>query len=112
MQNVVLKYGTIVTIGSDKDLVEIIEAYCGEELAGLVASKISDIDTEQLYAKARANTDADSYLASLEEKENLLRETVEQLNDINKHLEEAKRVNRDFIYQEINKISEMLVREL
>lgn len=112
MENIALNNGKTVLIGSDRDIVETIEAHCGYELASLISSKMVDVDKEKLYAQERAQTDADSYLSDLESKECCLRDVLEIAEGLTDYMEEAKRINKDTIYQKLNEIVTLIGNEL
>lgn len=112
MENIALNSGQTVLIGSNKDIVEAIETHCSYELASLIASKMVDVDKEKLYAQERAQTDADSYLSDLESKECCLRDVLEIAEGLTDYMEEAKRINKDTIYQKLNEIVTLIGNEL
>lgn len=112
MQNVLLKHGTLATIDSNKDIIEVITEFCGEDLADLVSIKLEYVDREEIYAKERVHSESESYLANLEEKVEFIREVMEQLEELSKYLENTKRINRDTIYQKINSVITMINKEL
>lgn len=112
MENIALNNGQTVLIGSNKDIVEVIEEHCSYELASLISSKIVDVDREKLYAQERAQTDADSYLSDLESKECCLRDVLEIAEDLTNYIEESKRINKDTIYQKLNELIKLIGNEL
>ena len=112
MENIALNSGKTVLIGSNKDIVEAIEEHCSYELASLISSKLVDVDAEKLYAQERAMTDADSYLSDLESKECCLRDVLEIAEGLTDYMEEAKRINKDMIYQKLNEIIKHIGNEL
>ena len=112
MNTITLNSGKTVLIGSNRDIINAIEEHCSYELASLISSKIIDIDAEELYARERADTDADSYLADLESKECCLRDVLEILEQLTEYIEEAKRINKDTIYQKLNNLITLIGNEL
>ncbi|WP_024348503.1 hypothetical protein [Lacrimispora indolis] len=112
MENIALNNGQTVLIGSNKDIIEAIETHCSYELASLISAKLIDIDAEKLYAQERAQTDADSYLSDLESKECCLRDVLEIAEGLTDYIEEAKRINKDMIYQKLNEIIKHIGNEL
>jgi hypothetical protein len=112
MENIALNNGKTVLIGSNKDIVEVVEERCSYELASLIASKMVDIDAEKLYAQERAQTDADSYLSDLESKECCLRDVLEIAEGLTEYIEESKRINKDTIYQKLNELIKLIGNEL
>lgn len=112
MENIALNSGKTVLIGSNKDIVGVVEEHCSYELASLITSKMVDIDREKLYAEERAQTDADSYLADLESKECCLRDVLEIAERLTEYIEDAKRINKDMIYQKLNEIVKLIGNEL
>ncbi|WP_099467781.1 hypothetical protein [Konateibacter massiliensis] len=112
MENIALNNGQTVLIGSNRDIVEVVEEHCSYELASLISSRIVDIDAERLYAEERAQTDADSYLSDLESKECCLRDVLEIAEGLTEYIEDAKRINKDTIYQKINELIKLIGNEL
>ena len=112
MENIALNSGETVLIGSNKDIVEAIETHCSYELASLISSKLVDVDAEKLYAQERAMTDADSYLSDLESKECCLRDVLEIAEGLTEYIEDAKRINKDTIYQKLNELIKLIGNEL
>ncbi|WP_342759448.1 hypothetical protein [Kineothrix sedimenti] len=112
MENIALNSGKTVLIGSNRDIIEAVETHCSYELAGLISSKLVDVDAEKLYAQERAQTDADSYLSDLESKECCLRDVLEIAEGLTDYIEEAKRINKDMIYQKLNEIVSIIGNEL
>ena len=112
MENIALNSGETVLIGSNKDIVEAIETHCSYELASLISSKLVDVDREKLYAEERAQTDADSYLSDLESKECCLRDVLEIAEGLTEYIEDAKRINKDTIYQKLNELIKLIGNEL
>lgn len=112
MENIALNSGQTVLIGSNKDIVEVIETHCSYELASLISSKPIDIDAEKLYAQERALTDADSYLSDLENIQGCLRDVLEIVEGLTDYMEVAKKVNRDTIYKKLKELVRIIECEL
>jgi len=112
MENIALNSGQTVLIGSNKDIIEAIEAHCSYELASLISSKLVDVDKEKLYAHERAQTDADSYCKSLESAECCLRDVLEIVEGLTDYMEVAKKVNRDTIYNKLKELVRIIECEL
>lgn len=102
MENIALNNGTNVLIGSNRDIIEVVEETCSYELASLISSKLVDLDQEKLYARERADSEAEGYLSSLESKESLLQDVWDTLEELKSYMEDAKRINKDIIYQKVN----------
>lgn len=112
MENIALNSGQTVLIGSNKDIVEVIETHCSYELASLISSKMIDVDAEKLYARERALTDADSYCTDLESKECCLRDVLELIEGLMDYMKETKRVDKDKIYLRLIEIEKIIENEL
>lgn len=112
MENIALNSGETVLIGSNKDVIEVVEEHCSYELASLISSKLVDVDAEKLYAQERAMTDADSYLSDLENIQGCLRDVLGIAEGLTNHMKEAKRINKDMIYQKLNEIVKLIGNEL
>jgi rhamnogalacturonyl hydrolase YesR len=99
-------------IMNDSDIIEIIEKYCGYELSQLVESKIANVNYEKLLVKEKAKTDEESYLASLENIENCLRDIQDVVENMTEHLKESKRINRDKIHERLKEILTLINNEI
>lgn len=73
---------------------------------------MTDIDAEKLYAEERVTTDADSYMASLESAHSTMNDVWDILEEIRAHMDEAKRINKDMIYQKLREAIKQIKSEL
>lgn len=112
MNTIQLKNGTIVAIGSNKDIVDIVETYCGHELSQLLLPKLVEVDKDILYAREKAHTDCDAYLSSLESKETALRDILEIAESLINYIEDSKRINKDTINKKVIEFINMIENEL
>lgn len=115
MENIALNSGQTVLIGSDRDIIEVVQEHCSYELASLISSKMADadsVDKEKLYAQERAQTDADSYLSDLENIQGCLRDVLEIVEELTDYMKVAKKVNRDTIYKKLKELVRIIECEL
>lgn len=112
MMNVILKNGSVVTVSSDKEIVEIVEKYCGHEVAEIVREKIDINDFSAMYAQKRAESDADAYLEDIRSREYCLEEVEASAQTLLDHLTESKRINRETCIQKVQEIIKKIQSEL
>ena len=112
MDNIMLKDGTIAIIGSNRDVSEVVEQYCGYELASFVLDKLESVDADKAYAEARAKTDASAYERSLESAQSTFNNILDIVEEVQEHIVDAKRINKDIIYQELKKIIKLINLEI
>lgn len=115
MENITLNSGKTVSIGPDRDIIEVVQEHCSYELANLISSKMADIDSvdkEKLYAQERAMTDADSYLSDLENIQGCLRDVLEIVKGLTDYMEVTKKINRDTIYKKLKELVRIIECEL
>ena len=65
-----------------------------------------------MYAEERAVTDADNYLRSLESAQSVMSDVWDALEEIKTCLNNAKRKNKDTIYQKLSEAIRQLTNEL
>ena len=99
-------------IMDNKDIPEVIEKYCGYDLARIVEKKMVDIDFQKLLAKEKAKTDEESYLFSLESAECCLRDILEMAEEVATHIEDSKRINKDMIWNKMHEIIKQIGNEI
>lgn len=112
MMNVILKNGSVVTVSSDKEIIEIVEEYCGHEVAEIVREKIDINDFSAMYAQKRAESDANAYLEDIRSREYCLEEVKASAQTLLDHLTESKRINRETCMQKVRQIIEQIQSEL
>lgn len=112
MRNITLNNGKQVLISNNKDIVEVIADNLSYELSEMVSNRIVDIDKERLYQAELARTDADGYLSDIESKESCLNEVLDIAEELSEYIEDAKRINKEKIYQKINDIISIIGNEL
>lgn len=112
MMNVILKNGSVVTVSSDKEIIEIIEEFCGHEVAEIVREKIDINDFSAMYAQKRAESDTDAYLEDIRSREFCLEEVKASAQTLLDHLTESKRINRETCIQKVQEIIKKIQSEL
>lgn len=112
MMNVILKNGSVVTVSSDKEIIEIVEEYCGHEVAEIVREKIDINDFSAMYAQKRAESDTDAYLEDIRSREFCLEEVKASAQTLLDHLTESKRINRETCIQKVQEIIKKIQSEL
>lgn len=98
-------------IMNDSDIVEIVDQYCGHELSQIIGSKMV-FDEKKLLAEAKARTDEESYLASLESAECCLRDILDIAEKGIEYMEDSKRINKDKIYEMFQGIIKAIGNEI
>lgn len=111
MMNVILKNGSVVTVSSDKEIIEIVEEYCGHEVAEIVRGKIDINDFSAMYAQKRAESDADAYLEDIRSREYCLEEVEASARILLEYLKESKRIKRETCIQKVQEIIKQIQPE-
>ena len=101
-----------VVVLNDNDIVYHIEQNCGYELAGILKDRLVIDDYETKLARERSMTDEESYCAQLESMGCCLRDILDEVEKQQEYLEESKKINRDTIYQSMDRIIQMINNEI
>ena len=112
MENVALNNGIIVAMESNEDIVDIVGEHCSYELAHIISNRLVDFDAQKLLVEAKAHTDEESYLASLESCECALRDVLELAEKLSEYISKSKRISKEKIYQDIINITQRIEQEI
>ena len=98
MNNVYVN-GRIETIGSDRDIVDIIRENCGSDFADFMEYRLNhmELSNEQKEEILR-NSDYYSYEASLDDWNCCGNDIVEECEKQIEYIENSKRINKDVLY--------------
>ena len=98
MNNVYVN-GRIETIGSDRDIVDIIRECCGDDFASYVENRLNCRElTAEEKRQVLENSDYYSYEASLDAWNFAGNDIIEECDKQIDYMEDAKRINKDRLY--------------
>ena len=108
MNNVYVN-GRIETIANDRDIVDIIRECCGDDFASYVENRLNCRElTEEEIKQVLENSDYYSYEASLDAWNYVGNDIVEECEKQIEYMEEAKRINKDTLYNAFVDIRKMI----
>lgn len=87
-----------VTILNTRDIREVLEKYVGYEFASYISEFLIEVDEEQSYAEARAETDADAIAEENDYLRDQLLETQEILTQITDDITQKQRLNKNDLF--------------
>ena len=101
-----------VVVLNDNDIIYQIEKNCGYELAGILKERLVMDDYETKLAREKSCTDEEAYLSQLESMGCCLRDILEEAEKQQEYLKESKKINRDTIFQSMDRIIQMINNEI
>ena len=101
-----------VVVLNDNDIIYQIEKNCGYELAGIMEERLVIDDYETKLAREKSCTDEEAYLGQLESIECCLLDILDEVEKQQEYLKESKKINRDTIYQSMDRIIQMINNEI
>ena len=108
MNNVYVN-GRIETIANDRDIVDIIRECCGDDFASYVENRLNCRElTEEEIKQVLENSDYYSYEASLDDWNCCGNDIIEECEKQIEYMEEAKRINKDTLYNAFVNIRKMI----
>lgn len=111
MENIIVN-GRIETIGSDRDIVDIVRECCGDELASLIDNRLNvpleQNITPELIETCLRRTDYYAYESSLDDWNCCGNDVVEECDKQIEYMEESKRINKDILYNAFLSIRKMV----
>ena len=108
MNNVYVN-GRIETIANDRDIVDIIRECCGDDFASYVENRLNCRElTEEEIKQVLENSDYYSYEASLDDWNCCGNDIIEECEKQIEYMEEAKRINKDTLYNAFVDIRKMI----
>ena len=112
MNNVYVN-GRIETIANDRDIVDIIRECCGDDFASYVENRLNCRElTEEEKRQVLENSDYYSYEASLDAWNCVGNDIVEECEKQIEYMEEAKRINKDKLYNAFLNIRKIIQNNL
>lgn len=108
MENIQLKDGQNVIIGSNRDITEAIEENMGYEFAEAMHRFIGGQIYEYQQIAEAETYEKNAIEGSLESFQNLMRDVLEELEEVTNYIEEAKRINKDQIYQKLMRMKKSI----
>ena len=108
MTNVYIN-GNVETIGNDRDIIDIIREHYGSDFANFIEYRLNhmELSNEQKEEILR-NSDYYSYEASLDAWNCCGNDIVEECEKQIEYMEEAKRINKDTLYNAFVDIRKMI----
>lgn len=98
MNNVYVN-GRIETIGSDRDIIDIVRECCGDEFARFLEDRLNCRElTEEEIKQVLENSDYYSYEASLDAWNTAGCDIIEECEKQIDYMDDAKRINKDRLY--------------
>ena len=108
MNNVYVN-GRIETIANDHDIVDIIRECCGDDFANYVENRLNCRElTAEEKRQVSENSDYYSYEASLDAWNFCGNDIIEECEKQMEYIEEAKRINKDTLYNAFVDIRKMI----
>ena len=99
----------LVTISTERDIVDAIDEQMGHEFANYVGEYLEAADYETVLAKEKAETDERSYAMSCEEYHNQLQEVSEMLEQWQNDIVNSKRLNKDKMFNEMIRLNKSII---
>ena len=108
MRNIYVN-GSVETIGNDRDIIDIIRENCGSDFADFMEYRLNhmELSNEQKEEILR-NSDYYSYEESLDDWNFCGNDIVEECEKQMEYIEEAKRINKDTLYNAFVDIRKMI----
>jgi len=115
MENVIVN-GRIEIIGSDRDIIDVIKECCGNDFATLIDNRLNtpleQNITPELIETCLQRTDFYSYEASLDNWNCIANDVLDECEKQIKYIEEAKRIDKNKLYDSFREIARMIRNEL
>lgn len=98
MENVYVN-GNVETIGSDRDIIDIIRENCGSDFADFMEYRLNHMEiSEEQKEDILRNSDYYSYEASLEDWNFCGNDVIEECEKQIEYIEKSKRINKEVLY--------------
>lgn len=121
MDNVIVN-GRIETIGSDRDIIDIIRESCGNDFANYVEERfcfdltdlnqlylrLNDKECEKLESDVLSQTDYHNYESTLDEWNCVGNDIVEECDKQIDYIENAKRIDKNKLWESFKEIKRIL----
>ena len=113
MENIIIN-GQIETIGSDRDIVDIIRNACGNDFARFMEERLyKPMEISQgLKERIFAESDYYSYEAILDSHNCTFNDILEECENQIEYIEECKRIDKNKLLESFEKIIELVQSEI
>ena len=113
MENISIN-GTIETIGSDRDIIDIIRTTCGDDFARFMEERLwRPIEiSQELRERIFAESDYYAYEASLDSHTCTFNDILEECENQIEYINEAKRIDKNKLLESFEKIIELVQSEI
>ena len=113
MENIMVN-NQLETVGNDRDIVDIIEKSCGYDFAKFIKNRLSMPQeiTPELVEKVLRNSDFYSYESSLDDWNCIGNDVVEICDSMVEYIEDAKRIDKNKIYDKFVEIRDKIQENL
>ena len=113
MENIIVN-NKIETVGSDRDILEIIRENCGYEFADFMEQRLdAPIEISQnLREQIISESDYYSYEQSLDEHNCIFNDILDECEKQVEYIEDSKRINKQILYESFNKILDIVKNEI
>lgn len=112
MKNIQLLNGQNAIVGSQEDIIYEIREHMGCEFADYISEFLDIKVQESAWEQKALRQEMRTYEGSLESIDNVLRDSVEELEELMEYINDSKRINKEKIYSKINEICKNLKEEL
>lgn len=114
MENIKLNNGRNVIIGSERDVLEVIQETLGYDFADAVKHVFDSTDEVEKYKKYAEieSQEKESYEASLESINNALYEALEKIEELENYLADSKRISKNAVCEILTQIHRVINAEL
>ena len=92
------------TVFDEKDIFYIIDEECSPEVSDIIREIITDLKEQADYTSQKVDTDLDCYEAQLDSYNSMCGDVVELLDTLDNYIEEAKKLDRQYILKLIGSI--------
>lgn len=106
-----IKFERPVTVFSPYDVLDIVDRYCGWDMARYLRSLFDSYADADRECEARLNTDLDSYEASLESNTTAFQDILTEIEGLEKELGRT-RLNRENLRKRLNVITTIISNQI
>lgn len=95
-----------------KDFADVIRKYISDDAATLYLKQAEFADSEEILAEKKFNSDFSAMEGEVEAYRDMLFEAKELIEKLLVYMDDAKRLNRQYVYTELNKVWTEIQRNL
>jgi len=99
-------------IYSNRDLHEVARKNCGDDFADIIEQLADQSDYNTKLAQEKANTDEESYLASLESMTSCMQDVLDMVEGFQDDMKDTKRLQRSKVEDLLHSIARMINNEI